>query len=308
MSSTLSGEQRSKQERPEIDNLKEWAAGNLDVDVLKRKVAKGAASAQSNAIMKERKNYLRQNRVEEMIILECKGATFSVYAPFATRTSMWMRTTVELYRPQNPPHSIGEYLIVWDDVNPYVADRIADFYVSGSLNIGKKKVVEYATTPPTNPEDKDQTTSLSTLMALILIYSQAIKLQDSALQLAVEGRLRHHLAQRSHLGYLELLEGLLVVYQEGATRDPNALLQRMLLSALVINNTAILLSDIRDLCLEKLRSNPDLFHDYSLGILYYHEFLSNKNPKAESDEHTGLKDAEGKVSGDKKQDETDREK
>lgn len=271
--------------KPSTDALKstlmKWASKHLDPDIFGgQPPEREAAAAQTAVIMSERPAFILRHRdqLQVHITIETQGFEFVVYAPHAMQTSPLMQARVAARRRLRMLPG-ARIFFEWNDENPFVVDRIVDFWTNGALNVQQTKLVTLSSGIPVDDEDQayymDQTDKISTVEVLLLIYSKAIKLHDSPMEAAAVLALRTHL-HSSELGHIELLNGCALVYG----RDPfgpfirnEEKVRPMLLAALVKWNSAMLLSEEADLYMEFLRrpGNEQLAKDLALGVAFVNE-------------------------------------
>jgi hypothetical protein len=166
-------------------------------------------------------------------------------------------------------------LILPDEWSPYIIDRIVGFWTRGTLNVRKSKVLEFAIKNPSDLEDLDSTTKMSTVIAWMNIAVCARGLADEAAEKAAIRELRLYL-KSEHFGYKELMDSMMVIYQTNLHPD---LYQKtngvrpIMLSALVRHASAIAFSNHQD-GLNGLWEYPEkLSGDLQRGLLCYVDLL-----------------------------------
>jgi hypothetical protein len=118
-----------------------------------------------------------------------------------------------------------------DKTQPYVIDRIIEFWYTLHLNVRQHKLVRHATVPPHDPALIDVSDTLTSMDALLQILSAAYELDDQALIDASLAAARSLILQ-SGLGAKECVKLLEQGYTvEGVHREHELVRKRMLLSA-----------------------------------------------------------------------------
>ncbi|KAF2106656.1 hypothetical protein BDV96DRAFT_654447 [Lophiotrema nucula] len=244
--------------RASVDELVMWARENLDLQVIR-----GAVRASpEKALMEGRGKWLRDHSKYGMIKFFAGGAEWLVYAPLAMQTSAQMKRIMAGYSHDQFPI---EYQ--FDDMEPYVADRIVDFWNSLKVHVHAKKRLEHNTAAPNNPAEADVTQTMTTIETVIEITAASDDLQDDSLRQATLGKLRHYLTE-ANWSPDELLDPLSRMYSiEGSPHFFRGI-RKALLSAFVLNYVEVSSGENAKRCKEILYSNKDLLGDFSKGMAY----------------------------------------
>lgn len=154
-----------------------------------------------------------------------------------------------------------------DEWEPFIADRVTDFWSTGRLDLRMQKIVQYSMTPTTDPADQDVTQRMTTTVAVVKIMQISETLGDSELQDAAHQRLRHHIMSRQ-FGHREILDVIHKLYESGISGDYVGKLKSVLLSALVRNSAAICSGPHQTEFATGLAKYPDLWAQYVMGTAY----------------------------------------
>jgi hypothetical protein len=135
--------------------------------------------------------------------------------------------------------------------------------------------LEFAITPPTNPQDADMSDT-SPMLATIYMLQYAVRLDDAALLQAALDQLRHRIATQT-LDKHDFITGLQIFSSWQEQRKDVALIRRVLLSALVKTEDIFTKDDLsRDFERDFQREFSSMYVDYCRGRRYYWDVFGKK--------------------------------
>jgi hypothetical protein len=138
------------------------------------------------------------------------------------------------------------------DVDPYVMDRIINFWDKASLSVEKDKRVSCLSAQITDDAQRNATSSLSTLATIMSIHNCAGVFHDESLAICSPDLMRRHLTGR-HVTMPEFLHGVRLAWNIGTDESCHPDVRRLLLTIMVMHSANFC-------CGEHSNTIADLYH------------------------------------------------